>query len=975
MADRNNDGVPDYVENMLYKLETARLLLTESFHLKNPLSSGFFRAKGAKYFDVYIRDIPKENGIASGIVHDDKHEILAGTPFRGKSLKISLHRNLIPRTGTPLHELFHVFQFNYSQFNNPWFMEGLGRWSQSIITKSSGKEEKLPSSSGELDELLNKSHDAEFFWNRLSALCDESGTFVIPEQLSKNDEIANNIRPGAKLIKAVLENTEQECPLIQGKTRSKILAGLAYWPREEKRSPDNNKHIFRAIYNAIDSCTDVRRDELAHFINTILPLINQTSADFDTPAIQNFMLALGKCSGEYIKADMNGILYSDHFDLFTRTLSMHTLDCSNPQLTDADLETFNVLKHVNGSLELRNSNITHLDGFCNIESIKGNLVLGNSGIENISGLSKLRTVNGIELNGMKSLLRISGFNSLKAVSNNINISNNKNLVCINGFNSLEDNGSLEIIENSSLTSISGFNRLLNLNGDLLISKCKKLETLSGLSALRTVKNISINETILADLSNLRNLFGSQKDFPGYIKITANRISSVAFMRGLRSVASSFYLHQNNLANLEGLEALESVGASFSLGANQLNDISQLANLKKINGVLCLSNNRLSTLHGLENLQSLKTTTWNGTPLTIKLYGNEYPDGRISLTDISALANVQEINKNIILNIDANHAYEKTPPKTAIYHTNIIKLILKNRSISTRLSRLSAIESLPAYKNNHKVPILFSNNWQSSLEKCNWLTAFCKDIRDPAKIIEFCKKNDIQLLCANTLKFQYILLNHKNEFFNYGLRFLNNNKFALDRFKDKGLFYNFMSKNNLLEYVPKHYFDINHEDLLGKPFILKTKISTNSEGVKLVLPGEKVNHTYNDLITEYIEGGEEYASNILFKDGEIIKHISYKKIYGNSVYILSPETRGNMKNERFEPSCMNLFEHILSLANPNGGYCLCCIDYKMVNQTPKIFEINARMGYTLVCHPSDFTEMMNVYIEHAYAISGANHLGD
>ncbi len=690
LTDRNDDGVPDYIESMIYKLETARLLLTESCHLKDPLASGFFHGKGAKYFDVYIRDIPKENGIASSTIYNDKHEILAGSPFEGMSLKISLHRNLIPKTGTPLHELFHVFQYNYSQFNNPWFMEGLGRWSQRIITESSGKEETLPSSISELNELLNKSHEAEYFWNRLSSLCDDRGTFVIPNQLRKNDEIANNIRPGAKLIKAVLENTEQECRLIQGKTRSKILAGLAYWPREEKKSPDNNKHIFRAIYNAIDSCTDVRRDELAHFINTILPLINQTSADFDTPAIQNFMLALGKCSGEYVKADMNGILYSDHFDLFTRTLSMHTLDCSNPQLTDADLETFNVLKHVNGNLELRNSNITHLDGFCNIESIKGNFVLGNSGIENISGLSKLRTVNGIELNGMKSLLRISGFNSLKAVSNNINISNNKNLVCINGFNSLEDNGSLEIIENSSLTSISAFNRLLNLNGDLLISKCKKLETLSGLSALRTVKNISINETFLADLSNLRNLFGSQKDFPGYIKIISNRVNSISFISGLRSVASSFYLHQNRLANLKGLEALESVGASFSLGSNRLNDISQLSNLNKINGALSLSDNRLSSLHGLENLRNVKTTTWNGTPLTIKFQDNLHPDGNISLTDISALANVKEVGGHLIIHIDPNHNYDFLPPNGSAYRSNKITYCANQKNEAGKVE-LSSVE--------------------------------------------------------------------------------------------------------------------------------------------------------------------------------------------------------------------------------------------------------------------------------------------
>ena len=550
-------------------------------------------------------------------------------------------------------------------------MEGLARWSQNLISESPAKEEQLPSSSSELNELLNKWHDAEFFWNRLSSLCDDRRTFVIPDKLSKNNEIGNNIRPGAKLIKIVLENTEQQCRLLQEKEKSRNMAGLDYWSREEKRTPDNNKYLLRAINDAVNTCTDFKNDELIDFMNAISPLIISTTADFDTQDIQDFMLALKKCNEDYVKADTNGILYSDHFDLFTRTFSIPTLDCSNPSLTDNDLNTFKVLKRINGNLELKNPNITSLDGLSNIESIKGNLILGNSMIELINGLNKLRTANGIELNGMNSLISISGFNSLLIVSNNINISNNPNLICINGFNSLEEikNGGLEILENGALESISGFNQLKNLNGDLLLSKCKKLSALSGLSSLCSVANIFITETILTDASNLGNIFRQQKDFPGYIKIISNRITSVSFMKGLRSVASSFYLHYNRLTNLEGLEALESVGASFSLGANRLNDISQLAKLIKINGVLSLSDNRLTSLHGLENLQSIKTTTWNGTRLTIKLQDNQHPNGKVSLKDISALSNVNEVGRDLIMQVDPNHTYDTVPGNGSTFCSN------------------------------------------------------------------------------------------------------------------------------------------------------------------------------------------------------------------------------------------------------------------------------------------------------------------
>ncbi|TAN68541.1 MAG: hypothetical protein EPN17_08795 [Methylobacter sp.] len=950
LTDSDADGIPDYIIDILQKLIVAYAILVEALGFRDLLTGGIFHRQGARYIDIYLNDIAVERGLASATVSDSRPNILVNTDFNGKSLKLVLHRGLHAGTVTPIHELLHLFQFSYVPFNNMWFMEGLARWGQRLMQTGNAKMEPLPTTSVALETLFKKWHDAEFFWNRLAALCSIQGYFTMPASLTDCEVHINTKWTDGVFMRVFLQQCENNVAQMLIDQNSRDLPSHGNWSREEKRSANNNRFILKAILEAISIIAPPPHPELNAFVGLITPMVNSNTDDFADPAIQQLMRVLQKFGLGKVCVSPKAILYSDYFDVSTGTLSIQALDFTGQTLSNSDLATFSVVRNIIGNLKLNgNSILTLLTGLDNLESIEGDLTITHTGIKHINGLNMLERVKG-----------------------KIDISHNPELNSINGFTSLDTVDTLvNITHNTALKTINGFNSLQQINkGALTIEQCIKLSIINGFCNLNQVKNIVLNRLNITQADFLSHLFKQQPNFKGHIKITFCQLENLSCFSHLKSVASSFYLHGNKLNSLNGLENLQTVGASFSLGSNQLTDISQLFNLTKINGILNLSANRLTSLHGLENLKSIKTTQWNNELLTIKFEGNKNTDGSISLTDISALANVQEINKNMILYIDTNHIYTKTPPEKSIYHTNNIKIIKQKPSISNSfLADQSFIQSLPTYKARGKVPILFSNRWQASLKKYDWLSAFCEDIRSPDKIISFCKENNIQLIFANTTWLQHALLKNKDEFRKYDLKFLTNNQLAFDCFNDKGLFYDFMSQNNLLDYMPKHFSSTDAEELTGKTYIIKEKISANSEGVRIILPGEKVSNVNNNsLITEYIEGGEEYASNILFKDGEIVKHISYKKVHGNPVYILSPETRDNMKNERCEPSCMDLFRHILSLANPTGGYCLCCIDYKMVNQIPKIFEINARMGYTLVRHPADFTEMMNVYIEHAYANS-------
>ena len=618
--DSTNSGIPDYVELMLYKFETAHILLTKSFGLRNPLEGGFFYAKGAKFIDIYIKNIPREHGIASGVVYDEKFTILNNTPYQGKSLQITIHRNLIQKTATPIHELFHIFQYSYTHFNNMWFMEGLARWSQSIMQEKTGTHEPLPQNKEELDILVHKLHDAEFFFNYLITLADSKPTFDIPQELENNSEIYNNLKTGSSFIRVFLENCEKQYMLMQANLVKRNIKNISYWPRDEKRTANNNQFIFKAIIDTVEKVCKDKSQELNNFIDLIYPLANIDIEDFNTKDIQKFLKVIKKADGNFVLESNNGILYSEYFDIFTGTFSSKTLDFSNSDMSDNELDSFKILKRVNSTLILKNcKNLTNLNGLRNLLFIDGDFILTGTNLKKLNELNNLISVNNLDISHMDNLVSISGLNELNKIKSTLLITNNKNLTSIKGFNSLTD-----------------------------------------------ITNIEIVQTGLVNCDFLSGVFKIHTHFNGFIKIYDNQLENIHFMNGLTTIQSSLFLHQNNLKTLEGLNSLKSVGGSLSLSANKLISIKALNSLEKIDGLLALSYNNLETLEGLENLKSLETKKWGDIYFTLKIYGNK------NLKDISALFNIQIKKNPMIIYFDNDIEYLKKPNSNSNFHKNILE---------------------------------------------------------------------------------------------------------------------------------------------------------------------------------------------------------------------------------------------------------------------------------------------------------------
>ncbi len=767
-----NKFIPSYILNIMKKFAEAYSIYINKVALVNPLKEGIYFDKGAKFIDILIEDIPVQKGLVSADLIDNSTFFKKVNKLHGKSIKIILDRNLIENTATPIHELFHVFQYNYCNFNNMWFMEGLARWSQNLTHTRKMIDEKLPQSLEDIQYLLSRKHDAEYFFRKLISL-------------STNED---------RFIKLLLKNC-----VIQEKILSKEQS-IKTWNRENKKSAVNNEYILKAILDTLKTIEARMTQELKVFI---------------------------EISSKYINLDKKAL---------------------------------------------------HLNSLENIKLIDKNLTIDSTNI-----------------------VHINGFNDITKIDTLV-IKNNTRLLSIKGFKSLVEIKNLEIANNVNLETIKAFEKLF-----------------------------SVTQAV-----------------DGYIKIISNKkLNNIAFLDGLISVKSSFYLHYNAIVSLKGLGALEYVGASFSLASNKISSLMELSHLKEVNGSFSLVNNQLKSLSGLENLSKLKTKKWNTKNRTLAIFENK------KLKDIEAIKNIRTDDKYIIIEIDNYKQYQKIPKMDSVFAKNTLEIYDKS------INEIIASDLFKAQKNIEIPNILFGYNWENATRKCLWMHPHHINFKNIQSLIEYTKENNINILFANNYNTQKAILKNVEVLKKHNLKFIVNNEQALKNFVDKQLFYDIMLANNFEQYVPKYY---NNPQEIQYPCMVKIKSGGAGRGMFIAYDETDLEDVKSNMIvSEYLSSNTEYASSIFTKDGKVIKHITYSKTSANDVYILQHEDKKSIKVQRCETLFLKIFEEIILAMSGDKAYCQCSVNFKILNGIPKIFEINPRIGYTLAGFPDDFKEMMDCYI--------------
>ena len=195
-------------------------------------------------------------------------------------------------------------------------------------------------------------------------------------------------------------------------------------------------------------------------------------------------------------------------------------------------------------------------------------------------------------------------------------------------------------------------------------------------------------------------------------------------------------------------------------------------------------------------------------------------------------------------------------------------------------------------------------------------------------------------------------NHLN-----GSRFLLPSIDTINICENKADFSSFLNQNYLSKFSPL----INKD--LSPPFILKKKIDEYGENSHVILDSE-TEKRYIDKINspdyfkqEYVIGNKEFTTHFIFKGGEFtyLKNLSF--LFKTEYYvkgIQNPSTDHSIISNSDVFFVEILSDILIKLKYEGVG----CFNYKIKNDTPKIFEINPRPGGSLPRDVNNF--LMNYY---------------
>lgn len=257
------------------------------------------------------------------------------------------------------------------------------------------------------------------------------------------------------------------------------------------------------------------------------------------------------------------------------------------------------------------------------------------------------------------------------------------------------------------------------------------------------------------------------------------------------------------------------------------------------------------------------------------------------------------------------------------------------------------------------------DWQEALNKLPY-SIYIEKFKDIDTIIECIKTNKINVIVPCTFDQMFFVIDHKEELAKYVQCIAcSNNKKVVRMLDDKYYFYNFMNNKKFKEYVPKNYITnctgskVTHNKVVF-PCIFKLKQTNGGKGSFVIKSNKDLVQTIqeqNYIIQEYIDSPIEYSAHFYVVKGHIKHSIFYMMTNNDKNYIQCGRLLAYDKLQN--GICLDIFERIFTKLNYTG---FACIDFKLVNDIPKIFEINPRLGGTLVNDTSDFCEMISKAFE-------------
>jgi len=250
------------LSELTYQIDQASQFYRKQLKLMPPLSSP--RYQNLRSIDLHVINLKGKMGTTgdAAIIYRYKH-------FTGAlpALTITLSNQWHPPNLTPNHEVFHAYQYAYTFFKNPWYLEGMARSLENAFKRGEVQTEMLPRDHETLGAIIMRSYNADLFWNRLMYLCDFACSGSTPESAWHSGSYTPNSQfCGAELVRSTLEQFQ----LIDKEVAHMRRINANDWPEKEQRSYQNNPFLLRGLRRAIESqCLVDRNPELKAFYDLL----------------------------------------------------------------------------------------------------------------------------------------------------------------------------------------------------------------------------------------------------------------------------------------------------------------------------------------------------------------------------------------------------------------------------------------------------------------------------------------------------------------------------------------------------------------------------------------------------------------------------------------------------------------------------------------------------------------------------------
>ncbi len=173
--------------------------------------------------------------------------------------------------------------------------------------------------------------------------------------------------------------------------------------------------------------------------------------------------------------------------------------------------------------------------------------------------------------------------------------------------------------------------------------------------------------------------------------------------------------------------------------------------------------------------------------------------------------------------------------------------------------------------------------------------------------------------------------------------------GLDLFQDKQKFDQLLKELSLSSFAPRR---LDFKEPHNYPIVLKRLDLRGGIGVELIksesdLINAVTSHMWfgqNYILQEFIEGGNEFVWHAVYKDGIKIWDSTIEYVMGANETIRMGNSTFTMNRVSLSAECFTVFDSILRSMNFSGP---CNIDFKLSGTGPKIFEINPRLGGSLM----------------------------